>query len=523
MLYAQNRDLDPVKSTRERGNVRTVQSAQIDGRDFTVAKYDGYKAQKEWKRHVKDHMGIRHANVLQIFGIVEGQNVYAAVFHGDLVPVDNFLHAYRQYPLKFCYIHSSLATDYFEGGCYLYHNFRYDLNRNNSTLLVNHLTGHLCLDPVGNTRHHLCSFRAPLNIDKSLQPPPMQVLSAPDSNLIVELFDFSDYHVTCYIVLSTRRAMPIATTATLHVGSVLYYGNSELDDPIVVAFRPATDWKHLLMGYWRHDTPTRPLKELSRDWTHRTQFSYRQLIEQTELGNGLPTNLVMELMDRVLRSDDWLSQANHIFRRSSISSNRGDYWLLDSIKFRCHLHPVKNATSHRPEGFLILCPPEDFRATLSGLPEAKQPPEGYRAALASSFKWPETPAYWSLDYWGSSRLSTEEAAQLGFPSIHFSTELQLLSWDDSVYAGIREFHCAKGCGPESQEIAKGLDRPLYELASEREWVTVLMVKDIEDRERNSGLEDVDDEFGSHKDNSETARILGVIVMLMILFNIYHSI
>ena len=52
---------------------------------------------------------------------------------------------------------------------------------------------------------------------------------------------------------------------------------------------------------------------------------------------------------------------------------------------------------------------------------------------------------------------------LGFPAI----ELKLIAhgdfWDGSVYDGLREFHQAKGFNPDSQDVARHLGYPLYEV------------------------------------------------------------
>ncbi|KAJ6540642.1 hypothetical protein B0H19DRAFT_896387, partial [Mycena capillaripes] len=71
--------------------------------------------------------------------------------------------------------------------------------------------------------------------------------------------------------------------------------------------------------------------------------------------------------------------------------------------------------------------------------------------------------YWSLDPSGGGRLSMEEASRIGFPSIEFSTSVHRKSWDGSVYAGLQTFHKAKGFDPESQDVAKHLGYPLFEL------------------------------------------------------------
>jgi hypothetical protein len=60
----------------------------------------------------------------------------------------------------------------------------------------------------------------------------------------------------------------------------------------------------------------------------------------------------------------------------------------------------------------------------------------------------------------------EDATALGFPSISFSTEIYGIFWDDSVYAGLWQFHQAKGFDPDTQDVARHVGEPLCQLTSE---------------------------------------------------------
>ncbi|KAJ7340626.1 hypothetical protein DFH08DRAFT_704557, partial [Mycena albidolilacea] len=142
--------------------------------------------------------------------------------------------------------------------------------------------------------------------------------------------------------------------------------------------------------------------------------------------------------------DYWLSQANHIFSRLGISSNFEDYVLLECVWFDLSITP--SSTVVPSDGFLHLCPPEDFQIG------------------PSSFEWPDRPAYWSLDPTGADTLSLEDAANLGFPSLRLFTEIRGRSWDASVYTGLRQFHQAKRFDPDSQDVARHLGHPLLKLA-----------------------------------------------------------
>jgi hypothetical protein len=108
---------------------------------------------------------------------------------------------------------------------------------------------------------------------------------------------------------------------------------------------------------------------------------------------------------------------------------------------------ISEASEHTPHGYLFVCPEKDLQTG------------------PSSFRWPDCPAYWSLDPLGAERLRPEEATELGFPSIDLSTHIGTASWDAEVYAALRQFHRAKGFDPDSQDVARHLGYPLYLLPS----------------------------------------------------------
>ncbi|KAJ6505015.1 hypothetical protein C8R45DRAFT_791677, partial [Mycena sanguinolenta] len=71
--------------------------------------------------------------------------------------------------------------------------------------------------------------------------------------------------------------------------------------------------------------------------------------------------------------------------------------------------------------------------------------------------------YWCLDPSGRGPLSDEEASDLGFPPIGLKTTVGAVSWNDTVYARLRQFHVARGVDPDGQDVARELDYPLFEL------------------------------------------------------------
>ncbi|KAJ6555539.1 hypothetical protein B0H10DRAFT_1209048 [Mycena sp. CBHHK59/15] len=166
--------------------------------------------------------------------------------------------------------------------------------------------------------------------------------------------------------------------------------------------------------------------------------------------------ICIERRDFLIGPKFWIGQANHIFSRLQITSNYEDYvfvedifFLLESIRRR-RTRRTRSGRRDNPrelEGYLFLCPEKDLQT-------------------GSSFRWPDCPAYWSLDPSGAERLSTEDAKYLGFPTINLRTLVNGRSWDASVYAGLRRFDQAKGFDPDSQDLARHLGHPLYQLSSE---------------------------------------------------------
>jgi len=60
----------------------------------------------------------------------------------------------------------------------------------------------------------------------------------------------------------------------------------------------------------------------------------------------------------------------------------------------------------------------------------------------------------------------DEAMRLGFPSVQLTTEIRGSFWDANVYAGLRQFHQAKGFDPDSRDVAQYL--AIYQLSTREE-------------------------------------------------------
>lgn len=118
--------------------------------------------------------------------------------------------------------------------------------------------------------------------------------------------------------------------------------------------------------------------------------------------------------------------------------------MVDDLEFQLEIS-VPAQTSL--DGYLFLCPKTDFG----------------HGSPTNTFRWPDFPTYWSLDPTGVARLAAEEATLLGFPSTRLRVHVRASHWDESVYAGLRKFHEAKGFNPGSQDVARDLGDALWQI------------------------------------------------------------
>ncbi|KAJ6464403.1 hypothetical protein C8R45DRAFT_877707, partial [Mycena sanguinolenta] len=160
-------------------------------------------------------------------------------------------------------------------------------------------------------------------------------------------------------------------------------------------------------------------------------------------GDGLQLTTFLSYLPGTLKF--WLAQANYVFTQLQARSDLSDFFCLDHVYFDLSVDPSFCIRFNQPRGYLFVCPPEDFRAG------------------GNSFRWPDCPAYWSLDPSGADRLSPEAAERFGFPKIRIETRISGTYWDSGVYEGLRRFHQGKGFDPDSQDLARHLGYPLFEL------------------------------------------------------------
>ncbi|KAF7368452.1 hypothetical protein MVEN_00168300 [Mycena venus] len=234
--------------------------------------------------------------------------------------------------------------------------------------------------------------------------------------MVLGSVSLQQYHSICCYNLARCRIITVSTSATINLGGILpNFSQHQVEISSEIAFLPDLDVK---IGRWLGAAGL-----IMKDrWTR---------FDSTDVANcTLSANIGSYALGWT-----WLSQANHIFTRLNITSNFEKYVYVSNIGFEIR---ISRCTDDGPTGYLFVCPAKDLQTG------------------ASSFTWPDCPAYWSLDPLGVEHLSTDEATRLGFPSIELKIGACRRSWDASVYAGLRQFHRAKGFDPDSQDVARAV-------------------------------------------------------------------
>ncbi|KAJ7137058.1 hypothetical protein C8R44DRAFT_365253 [Mycena epipterygia] len=147
--------------------------------------------------------------------------------------------------------------------------------------------------------------------------------------------------------------------------------------------------------------------------------------------------------------DYWIAQANAIFSQLDIRHDYEDYYFVNSVSYLCEFGLT---TEGIPHGYLFLCPLHDLST---------------RTDHTLHLRYPDNVGFWSLDPLGFTRLSDQEAANLGLPSFKLRLRVVGHSWKSTSYSAIFQFHQGKGFSPNSPDVAQYLEYPLYQATFEQ--------------------------------------------------------
>ncbi|KAF7337263.1 hypothetical protein MSAN_02278800 [Mycena sanguinolenta] len=407
-----------------RATVRRVYKAKIEGREsghMTVTMYEGDGAEQAWNQDRAKYEAIRHPNIMQLYGLVSTQRLYAMIFHDELIPFAQFLHRFQ---------HSPILWTYIIGYCPVIHQ-EYGIR---GKKLMSPNVPYLSLPFAGCDQLY---FRC---IPEAL------VL---DSNAFSEFLHISS------LTSSQRHNKRAVWIRPLTGGLCVDLGEGMLGTGFIPPLAWDTDVlrvENVSLDASDSEDPGFSVVKFLRNISLDRGFSYRIL--NLEPGYDSRRIRIPKLELRLsLWSDEvqmaWLAQANHIFAELQEREHAENYVCVYNVAFMLQIADRRNI----PEGYLFVCPPQDFRTGIG--------------PCAHLCQWPDCPAYWSLDPSGADHLSTEDARVLGFPAIHIETMIFGKSWHRSVYEGLRRLHEGKGFDPDSGEVARRLGYPLYEVLSDR--------------------------------------------------------
>ncbi|KAJ7669885.1 hypothetical protein DFH06DRAFT_1372259 [Mycena polygramma] len=455
-----------VVSRRQREGGRRLYSAKVNGQTFTVALYQGDGATEKWRKEIGTYMSLRHPNIIQIYGAASSSGIHATIFHGDLIPFEQWLDPYKSFPCVIVFLYAYYTREFDDADKY-FGKLGIFMFSSRCTMWIRRSTGRLCVDlmvpcePIYlNLDNH-----ASLTISDSEATPFVSGDTHIIEALAIDALTLELYHEVCYRTLFRSCTFDFPDGVTIYPGMVI----SRPSKTDFVEIASLMEEETASSGWFNLGLVAGEIMENGWTW-----FNTRDVVGGAL---GLPCFTGMQ------GNMAWLSQSNHIFKRCQIRSNFEDYVLVNTIDFRVE---ISAAAEEIPMGFLFLCPAGVFRAG------------------PSSWRWATCPAYWSLEPSGAHPLSREEAMELGFPTLHFRAEVWGRSWDSSVYAGLAKFHQAKGFDPYSQDVARHLGYTLYQpsVPVDPVFAHVVEEEDLEEQDDLDSQMDVDPDDAENQDDED---------------------
>ncbi|KAJ7928330.1 hypothetical protein B0H13DRAFT_1968361 [Mycena leptocephala] len=393
---------------------------------MTVAMYEDQDAEEEWRQDMLRYSSMRHPNFVQLFGAASASGMHAAIFHDELIPARQLLKKYRGSHFSMVHLWAYFGTEYRDANRYIefISGKHIPLYSQEGIIWIRPSTGRLCVDL--EHRHGCESLGLFKILTESPSLPTLSQLEPPEDSNIIESIPLDLYHRICAWHLYQFRMFPVSTNVSVQLGAVIFCPGSEIEYSNEISCMP--DIKIFNFGWW-HNFRLEALSVVEGGWTR---------VNSSDIGNW--GCFILEIQADV-EQDGWLAQANHIFDRIGITSDYHDYVLIDQIRYFLQVYGPGNGI---PPGYLFLCP----------LANTNQ----------SRLRRPDCSAYWSLDPSGVERLSMEEAGHLGFPDLQMQVHARGWTFEESVYAGTRRFHHAKGFDPHTQDVARALGQQLWHIS-----------------------------------------------------------
>ncbi|KAF7374214.1 hypothetical protein MSAN_00303600 [Mycena sanguinolenta] len=301
-------------------SVRRLYSAKIhaEGTNVAVALYQGDGAEAQWRRDVKKYMVVRHPNIVQLYGTASCGNIHAAVFHDDLIPLQQIFDLYKRSHLSTAYIYAYRDNEFRVVQSYFGAIFGRGLDVSDCTFFIRRSTARFCthLVPGGESVLWYSDEWDEMSTQRGLG-----FLAGQHSEAtIIDALPLDHYHALSLGKFSTARSMSVTPSTTVNIGSVLHCPSDDtFDDVVEIAW--LSNPKLPLYYSWYGSGDWSSVAELMADgWT---RLKSNRIVDTTVWLSVHAWNYGL-----------WLSQANHIFTTLQISSNFRDYdcpayWSLD--------------------------------------------------------------------------------------------------------------------------------------------------------------------------------------------------
>ncbi|KAJ7465951.1 hypothetical protein FB451DRAFT_1261443 [Mycena latifolia] len=442
--------------------MRTIYRVRVFGSThiMTAVVYHGAQSE-QWREMLCRAPGIRHPNILQLFGVTSSHDgLDALLYHDDFVPVSEVRKKHRELPLASCYSEYSMQNELANARLYWLRATGQLLVPEQYTVWIRRSTGRLCLDvsPSQSDFEDRCEIQWKTG---SHLAPELSMLSSEnmDVRCLTRSLELEDIHVILgHLPRWESSLLMTQGQGSLSVGSVLGFAakpdEAQLGSVLELACFPACETEFFAWDEWPGDFNG---ELMSNGWT-RFDLPGRTLgVHHIESSLKISQNAWKHAVH------SWLSQANHVFSildNNSRSVQRHSCVLVKDIEFSLSIWYPEDEytldgtfmTGSFPEKIYLFACPLDARQ-VGGRQVLLLPPSN------EAF-------YWSLDPLGADKLTSEEAEKFSLPNVSFAVRLWGCSWNETQYDVLRHFYLNKGYNPASTDATHALHYPLLQVHDE---------------------------------------------------------
>ncbi|KAJ7649172.1 hypothetical protein B0H17DRAFT_1338774 [Mycena rosella] len=400
--------------------MRTIYRARVYGSTqiMTAVVYHGAQS-VQWREALCSVPGIRHPNILQLFGVSSSNDgVDALIYHDDFVPVPEVRKKNREIAFASCYSEYSMQNELADARIYWLRATGQLLVPKQYTVWIRRSTGRLCLDvsPALSNFEDGCEIHGKRALSLELEDIHILLGHLPrwESSLLMAQGNLSVGGVLGFTTEKPNEAQPgrVLELACLPGCKTEFYPWDEW---------PADFNSEVMCNGWtRFDLPGRTL---GVHHIESSQITYSPLwIKIRDLFSASPAAMLVKDIEFSL----------------SVWYPEDEYSLDDTF-----------LTNKFPGSlYLFACPLDVRQVGERGVIQIPASNEAF---------------YWSLDPSGVEKLTGGQAEGFNLPSVSFAVRFWGYSWNQTKYDVLQRFYLDKGYNPASIDVAQELDYPLFEV------------------------------------------------------------